>query len=94
MVQVIVSVCECRLDSTYKTWRLKKKIDQLIKHMLNSKFLVSIAGICTNDISIVTILGVLFVGCSKNEEELINQTIRHFEPARPYVEVILVKNKI
>ena len=62
--------------------------------MLNSKFLVSIAGICTNDISIVTILGVLFVGCSKNEEELINQTIRHFEPARPYVEVILVKNKI
>ena len=62
--------------------------------MLNSKFLVSIAGICTNDSSIVTILGVLFVGGSKNEEELINQTIRHFEPARPYVEVILIKNKI
>ena len=50
--------------------------------------------ICKNDISIVTILGVLFVDCSKNEEELINQTIRHFEPARPYVEVILIKNKI
>ena len=93
MVQVIVSVCECRLYSTYKTWRLKKKIDQLIKHMLNSKFLVSIAGICTNDISIVTILGVLFVGCSKNEEELINQTIRHLEPSKPYVEVMLIKNK-
>ena len=42
----------------------------------------------------IIILGVLFVDCSKNEEELINQTIRHFEPARPYVEVILVKNKI
>ena len=62
--------------------------------MLNSKFLVSIAGICTNDISIVTILGVLFVCCSKNEEELINQTIRHFEPSRTYVEVILIKNNI
>ena len=61
--------------------------------MLNSKFLVSIAGICTNDISIVTILGVLFIGCSKNEEELINQTISHLEPSRPYVEVMLIKNK-
>ena len=94
MVQVIVSVCECRLDLTYKTWRLRKKIDQLIKHTFNNIFPVSIAGLCTNDISIVTILGVLFVGCSKNEEELINQTIRHFDPSRPYVEVILIKNKI
>ena len=46
-----------------------------------------------NDSSMVTILGVLFVGCSKNEKELINQTIRHLEPSKPYVEVMLIKNK-